>query len=65
MYTATLDIPVVVEGQIFLEGGLYHFKVRVLTQDDDTLVLPADQQTVYKDSLSIGNSENKTMSGHT
>jgi hypothetical protein len=62
MYTGTLDTPVVIEGPIFLEGGLYHFKVRVLTLDDDTLVLPADQHTVYEDSLSIGNSENKTMS---
>jgi len=48
MYTGTLDTPVVVEGQIFLNGGLYHFKVRVLTLDDDTLVLPPDQQTVYE-----------------
>jgi len=62
MYTGTLDTPVVIEGLIFLEGGLYHFKVRVLTLDEDTLVLPADQQTAYEDSLSIGNSENKTMS---
>ena len=37
MYTGTLDRPVVVAGPIFLEGGLYHFKVRVLTLDDDTL----------------------------
>ena len=53
--------PVVVAGHL-LEGGLYHFKVRVLTLDDDTLVLPAHEQTAYEDSLSIGNSENKTIS---
>jgi hypothetical protein len=47
---------------IFLDGGLYHFKVRILTLDSDTLVLPADQQTLYDDWLSIGNSENKTIS---
>jgi hypothetical protein len=37
------------------------FQSQVLTLDDYTLVLPADQQTVYEDSLSIGNSENKTQ----
>ena len=61
-YTGTLDTPVVVEGPIFLEGGLYHFKVRIVTLDEDTLVLPDNQQTLYEDSLSIGDVENKTIS---
>ncbi|MFL6362712.1 MAG: hypothetical protein ACJ709_04640 [Nitrososphaeraceae archaeon] len=61
-YTGTLETPIVVEGPIFLEGGLYHFKVRIVTLDEDTLVLPDNQQTVYEDSLSIGDIENKTIS---
>src|SRR5919198_3922136 len=61
-YTGTLDTPVVVGGPIFLEGGLYHFKVRIVTLDEDTLVLPDNQQTLYEDSLSIGDVENKTIS---
>ena len=60
-YTGTLDTPVVVEGPIFLEGGLYHFKVRIVTLDEDTLVLPDNQQTLYEDSLSVGDTENKTI----
>jgi hypothetical protein len=62
MYTGTSNTPVIIEGPIFLDGGLYHFKVRILTLDSDTLVLPSDQQTLYDDWLSIGNSENKTIS---
>src|SRR5919197_3565736 len=60
-YTGTLDTPVVVEGPIFLEGGLYHFKVRIVTLDEDSLVLPHKQQTLYEDSLSVGDIENKTI----
>jgi hypothetical protein len=61
-YTGTLDTPVVVEGPIFLEGGLYHFKVKIATLDEDTIVLPDNQQTLYEDSLSVGDIENKTIS---
>ena len=61
-YTGTLSTPLVVEGPIFLEGGLYHFKVRIVTLDEDTLVLPDNQQTLYEDSLSVGDIENKTIS---
>ncbi|HET7283748.1 MAG TPA: hypothetical protein VFI70_03615 [Nitrososphaeraceae archaeon] len=32
MYTGTLDTPVVVEGQIFLEGGLYHLSQGINTR---------------------------------
>src|ERR671930_378637 len=60
-YTGTLDTPVVVGGPIFLEGGLYHFKVRIVTLDEDTLVLPDNQQTLYEDSLSVGDIENNTI----
>jgi hypothetical protein len=62
VYTGRLDKPVVVEGPIFLEGGLYHFKVKIATLDEDTSVLPDNQQTVYQDSLSVGDVENKTIS---
>jgi hypothetical protein len=62
VYTGTSDTPVVVEGPIFLEGGLYNFKVKIATLDEDTLVLPDNQQTVYEDSLSVGDIANKTIS---
>src|SRR5919199_2781569 len=62
VYTGSLDTPVLVEGPIFLEGGLYHFKVKIATLDEDTLILPDNQQTVYQDSLSVGDIENKTIS---
>jgi hypothetical protein len=62
VYTGRSDTPVVVEGPIFLEGGLYHFKVKIATLDEDTQVLPDNQQTLYQDSLSVGDIENKTIS---
>jgi hypothetical protein len=62
VYTGTADTPVLVEGPIFLDGGLYHFKVRIATLDEDTKVLPDNQQTLYEDSLSVGDIENKTIS---
>jgi hypothetical protein len=61
IYTGTLETPIVVQGPIFLEGGLYHFKVRIATLDEDVLVLPDNQQTLYEDSLSVGDVENKTI----
>src|SRR5919202_5141288 len=62
IYTGTLDTPVLVQGPIFLDGGLYQFKVKIATLDEDTSVLPDNQQTVYQDSLSVGDIENKTIS---
>ena len=62
VYTGTLDTPVLVEGPIFLDGGLYHFKVRIATLDEDIDVLPDNQQTLYEDSLSVGDIENKSIS---
>src|ERR687886_1780155 len=59
IYTGTLDTPVLVQGPIFLDGGLYHFKVKIVTLDQDTQVLPDNQQTLYQDSLSVGDIENK------
>jgi hypothetical protein len=51
-----------VEGPIFLDGGLYHIKVKIATLDEYTIVLPDNQQTLYEDSLSVGDIENKTIS---
>jgi len=62
IYTGGLGSPVLVEGPIFLDGGLYHFKVKIATLDEDTQVLPDNQQTLYQDSLSVGDIENKTIS---
>src|SRR5919202_3020858 len=62
IYTGTLETPILVEGPIFLDGGLYHFKVKMATLDEDTQVLPENQQTLYQDSFSVGDIENKTIS---
>ena len=60
-YTGTADSPVVAQGPIFLEGGLYHFIVRILTVDYDRLILPDDKQPVFDSWLSIGNTEEKQI----
>ena len=53
-YSGTMDKPVIAEGPIFVNGGLYHFTVRVGTVDCDTCILPAEQQHLYNSWLSIG-----------
>jgi hypothetical protein len=60
-YTGTLDKPVIAEGPIFVNGGLYHFTVRVGTVDCDTCVLPAEQQHLYDSWLSIGSVMNRQV----
>src|ERR687889_400656 len=60
-YTGTADSPVVAQGPIFLEGGLYHFIVRILTVDFDRSILPDDKQPVFDGWLSIGNTEEKQI----
>ena len=64
-YIGTLDKPVVAEGPIFVNGGLYHFTVPVGTVDCDTCILPAEQQHLYDSWLSIGSVLNQqvTLSG--
>jgi hypothetical protein len=57
-YSGTSDSPVVASGPIFLEGGLYHFIVRIATVDFDRTMLPDDKQPVFDGYLSIGNIEN-------
>ena len=43
-YTTRGNDPVVAAGPIFLEGGLYHFIVRIVTVDFSRTILPDDQQ---------------------
>ena len=60
-YTTRGDSPVVAAGPIFLEGGLYHFIVRIVTVDFSRTILPDDQQPVFDGWLSIGAAENTTL----
>ena len=60
-YTGTANSPVIAEGPIFQEGGLYHFIVRILTVDFDTTILPDDKQPVYDGWLSVGNTEEQQI----
>jgi hypothetical protein len=57
-YTGTSDSPVIAAGPIFLEGGLYHFIVRIATVDFDRTMLPDDNQPIFDGYLSVGNIEN-------
>jgi hypothetical protein len=56
-YGGTVDSPVIAAGPIFLDGGLYHFIVRIATVDYDRTMLPDDKQPVFDGYLSIGNVE--------
>jgi hypothetical protein len=60
-YTTRGDDPVVAAGPIFLEGGLYHFIVRIVTVDFSRTILPDDQQPVFDGWLSIGAAEDATL----
>ncbi len=60
-YTTRGDDPVVASGPIFLEGGLYHFIVRIVTVDFSRTILPDDQQPVFDGWLSVGAAENATL----
>lgn len=57
-YTGTQDSPVIAAGPIFVQGGLYHFIVRIATIDFDRTLIPDDKQPVYDGYLSVGNTEN-------
>ena len=46
--------PLLLRDPVFINGGLYHFTVRVGTVDCDTCILPAEQQHLYNSWLSIG-----------
>jgi hypothetical protein len=60
-YIGTIGNPVVAEGPIFLNGGLYHFAVRIGTVDCDTCVLPAEEQHLYDSWLSVGSVMNQQL----
>ncbi|MGH9983428.1 MAG: hypothetical protein ACRD8W_05660 [Nitrososphaeraceae archaeon] len=60
-FTGTERNPVVATGPIFSEGGLYHFVVRVITDDYDRSFIPDDKQPEYEGWLSIGAVENQKV----
>jgi len=53
-YYGTPQSPVIAAGPLFLEGGLYHFTVRIVTVDYDRTFIPDSQQPVYDAYLSVG-----------
>ncbi|MDN5868152.1 MAG: hypothetical protein L0H55_12245 [Candidatus Nitrosocosmicus sp.] len=60
-YTSREGSPVAAAGPIFLEGGLYHFIVRIVTVDFSRTILPDDQQPVFDSWLSIGAAKNANL----
>ena len=60
-YIRTSDIPVIASGPIFINGGLYHFIVRIATVDSDSTMLPDNQEPIYDSWLSIGNTANQQI----
>src|SRR5919107_791841 len=60
-YMGTENSPVIAEGPVFLEGGLYHFIVRIVTIDFDRTIIPDDKQPVYDAWLSVGLTEEQQI----
>ncbi len=60
-YTSRGESPVVAAGPIFLDGGLYHFIVRIVTVDFSRTILPDDQQPIFDGWLSIGAAKNANL----
>jgi small nuclear ribonucleoprotein (snRNP)-like protein len=60
-YIGTKDNPAAISGPIFLNGGLYQFKVRIATVDSDTSVLSADEQRLYNSLMSIGDTKSQPI----
>jgi hypothetical protein len=52
---------VVASGPVFLEGGLYHFIVRIVTVDYVRTILPEDQQPLFNGWLSVGAFKSKVF----
>ena len=63
-YSGTENSPVIAEGPVFLEGGLYHFIVRIVTIDFDRTIIPDDKQPVYDAWLSVGLTEEQQITIH-
>lgn len=57
-YGGTSDSPVIATGPIFLQGGLYHFIVRIATVDFDRTMILDNKQPIFDGYLSVGNIEN-------
>src|SRR5712691_5990516 len=60
-YIGTSDSPVIASGPIFINGGLYHFIVRIATVDSDSTLLHDNQEPIYDSWLSIGNTVNQQI----
>lgn len=60
-YTSRGNTPVVAAGPIFVEGGLYHFNVRIVTVDFSRTILPDDQQPEFDGWLSVGAVKNADL----
>lgn len=60
-WTGSQANPVSISGPIFLNGGLYHFIVKIETVDSDYTLLPDNQQPIYDSWLSVGNTENRQV----
>src|ERR671932_2576123 len=60
-YTGTLESPVIASGPIFLQGGLYHFKVQISTIDFDRTLIPDNQPPTFDGWLSVGITQNKNI----
>ena len=60
-YTGTPENPVIASGPIFLQGGLYHFKVQISTIDFDRTLIPENKQPTFDGWLSVGITQNKNI----
>jgi len=60
-YIGTSKNPVIASGPIFIEGGLYHFIVRIATVDSDNTLLPDNQEPIYDSWLSVGITMDKSV----
>ena len=60
-YTGTSENPVIASGPIFLQGGLYHFKVQISTIDFDRTLIPENKQPTFDGWLSVGITQNKNI----
>src|SRR5919107_372066 len=63
-YQGTENSPVIAEGPVFQEGGLYHFILRIVTIDFDRTIIPDDKQPVYDAWLSVGLTEEQQITIH-
>lgn len=60
-YSSRGSTPVVASGPVFLEGGLYHFIVRIVTVDYSRTIIPDAQQPIFNGWLSIGASKDANL----